>query len=79
MTCREATGFGFSAFTMVSAGAETVSGASEPALFGMSCVTVNVIAREGGRAWPKASGSTSWVIRPPNPKALRSWLCSGKS
>ena len=40
MMWREATGFGFSALTMVFSGADTVSGASEPALFGMSLPTM---------------------------------------
>jgi hypothetical protein len=40
MTWREATGAGFSAFRMQPSGAETVSGRSEPALFGMRAATM---------------------------------------
>ena len=39
MTWREATALGFGAFRMQPSGAETVSGSSEPALFGMCVAT----------------------------------------
>lgn len=38
-TCRAATGAGFNAFSRLPGGAETVSGASDPALFGMPAAT----------------------------------------
>ena len=39
MTWREATALGLGAFRIVSAGADTVSGSSEPALLGMCVAT----------------------------------------
>ena len=40
MTWREATGAGFGALRIEPSGADTVSGASEPALFGMRAATM---------------------------------------